>query len=392
MLDETKKVSSGKKRVSVDSMESDDNSMNLGLEARKKYLAERQRQKEILRKEEEERIETAKKEEEKKAEHERQEMEKKTEKHFTTINWFFIAIPLLLIAVSLCMIPKYFFMYAWQIVLLVLFCFFTIVFVFNCIKVKKVPTKIKEKVDTSFNGTILAYLASVIFLVITISLSCVYKYDRSYEGYDNGYFYNTYRQGYAQVYANDAHEFRIPSKVDGKYVKYIKFLGNIKKIKKVYLPDSFDIIESNQFYEFSNLEYVELPRAVSIIERFSFGGCWNLKTPSFGPRLESIGYAAFNSCDQFETLSFDKGLKNIGSYAFSGCDRLSYVQLPNTIEHLGIDIFDGCNRLKAINYMGTVEQWNAMKKVQSENNHYWYSGSSIEKVICLDGTITLEAE
>ena len=51
------------------------NSMNPGLEARKKYLAEREKEKEILRKEEEERIEAAKKEEKKKAERERQENE-----------------------------------------------------------------------------------------------------------------------------------------------------------------------------------------------------------------------------------------------------------------------------------------------------------------------------
>lgn len=181
MLDEDKKVSSGKKRVSVDSIKNDDNSMNPGLEARKKYLAEREKQKEILRKEEEERIRTAKREEEKKAEYERQEIElagqKQRIKHLRIIYWSFIAIPLIPIIVSLCMIPKYFFMYAWQIVLLVLFGLFTVAFVVNCAKLNKESPKIKEKVDACFNGTILTYLASVTFLIITISLSCVYKYE-----------------------------------------------------------------------------------------------------------------------------------------------------------------------------------------------------------------------
>lgn len=399
MLDEDKKASSGKKRVSVDSIKNDDNSINPGLEARKKYLAEREKQKEILRKEEEERIRTAKREEEKKAEYERQEIElagqKQRIKHLRIIYWSFIVIPLIPIIVSLCMIPKYFFMYAWQIVLLVLFGLFTVAFVVNCAKLNKESPKIKEKVDACFNGTILTYLASVIFLIITISLSCVYKYDRLYKGYDNGYFYRVDRQGYAKVFRNAAPELRIPLNVDGKSVKSFWLMGDRDEVKKVYLPDSFDIIKSDQFFEFSNLEYVELPRTVSKIETDSFNNCRNLKTPSFGPSLESIDNCAFWGCRRFEMLSFQEGLKSIDSFAFGGCESLSYVKLPNSIEKLGRSVFKSCDLLKTINFMGTVERWNGITKEEYTKNEwskteYWYSDSNIEKVICLDGTITIE--
>lgn len=358
MLDEAKKVSSGKKRVSVDSMESDDNSMNLGLEARKKYLAERERQKEILRKEEEDRIETAKKEEEKKAEHERQENElgnqKKRIKLLRTLNCFLIIFPLLPVIVSLCTMPKYFFMYNLQGILLVLLGLFTVPFVSNCIKYKKELISIKEKIRGIFTGSALSYSASIIFFVVTIGMSINYKFNCFYDGYDNGYFYSDYEQDYASVFVDSAPILRIPSKLDGRTVRRIYLNGDESKVRRVYLPETFIFIETNQFFNFENLEFID----------------------------------------------FSSKTTYIGNGAFCSCSSLSYFEIPGTVKNLGYSIFEKCYLLKTINFMGTVKQWNEIKKEEYAHRsywsdyytEYWYSGSSIEKVICLDGAITLEAE
>jgi len=77
----------------------------------------------------------------------------------------------------------------------------------------------------------------------------------------------------------------------------------------------------------------------------------------------------------------------IGSESFYS-SSLTGVVIPNSVTSIGSMVFDKTD-LTEISYVGTVEEWNAITK-SSIWNESEFGSSVLTKVICLDGTITLE--
>ena len=77
-------------------------------------------------------------------------------------------------------------------------------------------------------------------------------------------------------------------------------------------------------------------------------------------------------------------VKSIEDLAFSDCTNLTSVTIPDSVTSIGRLAFSDCGRLTHVGYESTKEQWNRISK-----DNEWKLYSSITKVICLDGTITL---
>ena len=78
----------------------------------------------------------------------------------------------------------------------------------------------------------------------------------------------------------------------------------------------------------------------------------------------------------------NQGLISIGNQAFYGCTNIENITLPNSLETLGERVFRDCV-FTSITYQGTKAEWEAIEK------EFWNDTSSIQNVVCTDGTITL---
>ena len=61
-------------------------------------------------------------------------------------------------------------------------------------------------------------------------------------------------------------------------------------------------------------------------------------------------------------------------------------RIGENVTKLSVDVFLNCSNLKSINYLGTMDEWNGTLGKTSS----WRNGNtSIKKIICSDGEITL---
>lgn len=96
-------------------------------------------------------------------------------------------------------------------------------------------------------------------------------------------------------------------------------------------------------------------------------------------------YHQFENNTNLKRVILPETLSYTGSGAFEGCTSLNYIKIPK-FTNLPFGLFNGCTSLLEINYDGTMSEWNSASSGLSSS---WNYGSVIERVICLDGTITL---
>lgn len=138
------------------------------------------------------------------------------------------------------------------------------------------------------------------------------------------------------------------------------------------------------FYGCSNLEWIELPETLIEIESDAFCLCWELDGVSLR-KVKTIGDEAFKYCMNLETIDLGDSLVTLGNSVFEGCEKLNKISLPKTIARIGGCVFKDCgskNGHFSLLYKGTK---NDFRKVILDQN--WNSGSTIEKISCVDGDL-----
>ena len=122
--------------------------------------------------------------------------------------------------------------------------------------------------------------------------------------------------------------------------------------------------------------------------------------------ITSIGDSAFVSANWLGEIMFANSVTTIGEYAFSGvplvrvlfgkssqlttirdfafnATNISTIELPIGVTYIGAHAFDSQSSSVDIYYRGTIAEWNTIEKASA-----WDAG--VSKVVCTDGTITLE--
>ena len=95
------------------------------------------------------------------------------------------------------------------------------------------------------------------------------------------------------------------------------------------------VIDSDTFYDCSNLASVTLPSSINRIEDCAFYGCYRLTSINIPSAVTSIGWRAFADCASLTTLTLPKALQegNIDSYAFVNSDKLVCEVYKNSGAH-----------------------------------------------------------
>ena len=95
-------------------------------------------------------------------------------------------------------------------------------------------------------------------------------------------------------------------------------------LRRIYLPDSLEVIGSGAFYGRDTLEFVDFPDSLRI-----------------------IGFKAFCGCG-IRNLILPHHLAIIEAQAFFACENLSFVFIPESVISIGEAIFENCGDIKQI--------------------------------------------
>lgn len=100
-----------------------------------------------------------------------------------------------------------------------------------------------------------------------------------------------------------------------------------------------------------------------------------------GDVIESM---TFLGCESLASVVIPASVTEIGFGAFLGCQSIATLIIPDSVTVIAELAFVSCPKLTAVNYYGTTAQWNAIDKQE-----YWSDFSSLEKILCSDGTVAV---
>ncbi len=127
-----------------------------------------------------------------------------------------------------------------------------------------------------------------------------------------------------------------------KYIQSFAFRGeavndtNIKKIEKIILPNTLEIVGQSCFEGMPSLKSVNIPKSLKIIEYCMFADC---------PALEEVH------------IPNDAELECIASFAFENCPSLKYVNIPAGVKSIGEGPWRECTSLVGINVTSMNENF-----------------------------------
>ena len=153
---------------------------------------------------------------------------------------------------------------------------------------------------------------------------------------------------------------------------------DLKKLRKVVLPQNITSIDEYAFEGCSNLnEVLDMPESctnigygafsnsgitsiiigegVRTIGSNAFANCPNLREVTMGKNVKTIGGGAFNNCYNLTNLTLVKGLETIESNAFSNCNSLRSLVLPTTLRRIESEAFNNCSSLVNIDFAEGLE-------------------------------------
>ncbi len=181
------------------------------------------------------------------------------------------------------------------------------------------------------------------------------------------------------------------------------------------IPNGVTAISNYAFYDCNGLTSIAIPDSVTSIGSYAFEGCYGLtsitvdinntayhsagncliatksKTLIAGCKnsiipddgsVTSIGDYAFADCRELTSVTIGNGVTSIGYNSFYGCNGLTSVTIDNSVTDINHYAFDWCSELTNITFNGTMEQWLAVEKRSTWNDH---TGNFT--VTCTDGKL-----
>lgn len=161
---------------------------------------------------------------------------------------------------------------------------------------------------------------------------------------------------------------KCPNTIAPKHIDLISKTIDLKRIKKIILPDnveeiiektfsqmnfneiilskSLKVIGRKAFERCENLKYIEIPEGVRLISTSTFGesGIEHIKLPK---SLKVIGYRAFSKSN-LKSIDIPEGVEDILEEAFCRCYKLNKVNIPSTLKSIETYSFGLTTSLKEI--------------------------------------------
>ena len=176
---------------------------------------------------------------------------------------------------------------------------------------------------------------------------------------------------------------------EGEEIHNYRYRGdpfNPENLKAVLDCGEAKIICSGAFYGCSNLEWIEIPDTLVEIQADAFCFCDSLTYMQLN-NVRIIGDNAFSYCDSLKEVDFgyNAQLEKLGDAVFKKCIGLNDITLPASLKQIGGFVFEGCGEKKRhfqLKYEGSKSSF---RKIKLDKN--WNSGSTIEKICCVDGDL-----
>lgn len=105
-----------------------------------------------------------------------------------------------------------------------------------------------------------------------------------------------------------------------------------KKITKIVLPDTIQLIGAGAFQCMEELREINIPAGVREIGEAAFAACAALRTLTIPPNVKRIGKKAFLGCAALETVYISEGVEELGAGVFAKCSKLRKVYMPASIQ------------------------------------------------------------
>lgn len=123
-----------------------------------------------------------------------------------------------------------------------------------------------------------------------------------------------------------------------------------KKITKIVLPDTIQLIGAGAFQCMEKLREINIPAGVREIGEAAFAACAALRTLTIPPNVKHIGKKAFLGCAALETVYISEGVEELGAGVFAKCSKLRKVYIPASIQcirdkeenSLDLELFAAC--------------------------------------------------
>ncbi len=123
-----------------------------------------------------------------------------------------------------------------------------------------------------------------------------------------------------------------------------------KKITKIVLPDTIQLIGAGAFQCMEELREINIPAGVREIGEAAFAACAPLRTLTIPPNVKRIGKKAFLGCAALETVYISEGVEELGAGVFAKCSKLRKVYMPASIQcirekeenSLDLELFAAC--------------------------------------------------
>ena len=206
------------------------------------------------------------------------------------------------------------------------------------------------------------------------------------------FIYNEYEDSVTVAgYIGTDENVTVPGTINGKPVTVIgdSAFHNNQSIRKVTLPDSIKVIESDAFAS-STLEEINLPEGLEDIGYEAFEYCQSLKSITIPDSVTFISSWAFNNCTSLESAKIGSGVMSINNYTFANCTSLKELTLSEGLESIGDEALIGCTSLKSITVPKSVNEIGENAIAMTYNNDgegyvpvsgaviYGYTGSAAE--------------
>lgn len=161
------------------------------------------------------------------------------------------------------------------------------------------------------------------------------------------------------------------------------FYGS-KTIKELTLPSSITYIGSYAF-AYAKIEKIIINKECKMLNDDAFLDAYHLEEVIFPSDsiLQRISEECFGACVSLKTITLPDSIKYIEPRAFAKTSSLEYFSLGKNLG-LQSEVFPSSN-LTDIHFRGTKEEW-----LKGRKSPHCLSYSSIEDIICIDGTLNLQ--